>query len=192
MRIISGLLVGLGALAALWSYLNDAPLTGLAIPLGVAALGLILGLSWRRKPPARVIIDGSNVLYWAGEQPDLNSVRAVVDQAAAMGLQPVVWFDANAGYLVADRYLNPAAFAQLLRLPLRQVFVAPKGTPADPLILDSATLLGAPVITNDRYRDWQEQYPIARQPDRLIRGLVSNGTARLTPQTPARLVSAAA
>lgn len=142
--------------------------------MAVAALlgGAGLGLMFRRliRPRRKVIIvDGSNVLHWGGA-PALATVTAVVADLKGRGLRPVVWFDANAGYLVADQYLGPASFARRLNLPTHQVFVAPKGTPADPLILKDAGAFEAQVVTNDRYRDWAATHPVAAERGRMVRG----------------------
>lgn len=145
-------------------------LIAVAVLLGGAGLGLLI----RRfaRPLGKVIIvDGSNVLHWGGA-PALATVAAVVADLTERGLRPVVWFDANAGYLVADRYLGPASFARRLSLPTHQVFVAPKGTPADPLILEDASAFEAQVVTNDRYRDWAATHPVAAERGRMIRGRV--------------------
>jgi hypothetical protein len=34
----------------------------------------------------------------------------------------------------------------------------------------------APIVTNDRYRDWADDYPEIAEPGRLIRGGYRNGT----------------
>lgn len=132
-----------------------------------------------RRVRAWSVIDGSNVLFWGGPQADLQNVLAVVQAVRARGREPLVWFDANAGYRICDRYLRDDELAQLLNLPGRQVRIAPSGTPADPLILADATKLSATVISNDRFRDWHEQFPLARDPRRVIRGRIAAGTARL-------------
>ena len=138
--------------------------------------GALLVLHRRRLARRQVVvIDGSNVIYWRNETPDLVPLQALIARLGAERRRPVVWFDANAGYLVRGRYMGEAAFAHALGLPRRQVFVAPRGTPADPLILQSAATLGARIVTNDRYRDWRESHPILNDPDRLIRGRWQDG-----------------
>ena len=47
------------------------------------------------------------------------------------GLVPLVWFDANAGYLTAGQYLRADQLSRMLGLKRGQVAVAPKGVPAD-------------------------------------------------------------
>ena len=103
----------------------------------------------------------------------------MVSSLTRQGLAPVVWFDANAGYLIAGRYMGPAPLGRALDLPPDQVYVAPKGTPADPLILRGARMLSARVVTNDRYRDWTGTHPEVTTPGFLIRGRVEGDGVRL-------------
>ncbi len=142
----------------------------------LASIGLILWFfRLRKRPEPRwVVIDGSNVMHWAEGPPTLDTVAAVLSEVKAQGLLPLVWFDANVGYKVADRYLGPGRLARHLRLDERQVRVAPKGTPADPLLLKDARFLGAQVVTNDRYRDWAESHPMIGEPGFLVRGRLQN------------------
>jgi hypothetical protein len=164
--------------------------------MGLVALGLVAGLvlmvavlvvrllvRWRRGaagPGAeRIVLDGSNLLYWLDETPQLRSVQIVLDRVRAGGLVPVVWFDANVGYLIGDRWLGPGAMARLLDLDAGQVFVAPKGTPADPLLLDAARALGVRVVSNDRFRDWTETRPWLAEPGFLMPGRIRGGVADL-------------
>jgi len=126
-----------------------------------------------------VVVDGSNVLYWQDESPSLGSVSAVLDEVQRAGLTPVVWFDANVGYKVGDSYLNPAELARRLGISRKQVRVAPKGSPADPLLLQEAAKLGTGVVTNDRYRDWVGDFPDVAQPGVLVHGRVEGGAVTL-------------
>ncbi|MBU9697432.1 hypothetical protein GU927_006185 [Rhodobacteraceae bacterium HSP-20] len=130
-------------------------------------------------PRRWVVIDGSNVMYWQDEVPSLQSVSAVVGEVQRAGLTPVVWFDANVGYKVGGGYMNPADLARVLGVSRKQVKVAPKGSPADPLLLEEAAKLGTGVVTNDRYRDWAEAFPAVSEPGILVRGRVEGGTAQL-------------
>jgi hypothetical protein len=57
--------------------------------------------------------------------------------------------------------------------------VAPKGSPADPLLLGDAARLGTGVVSNDRYRDWAEAFPSVTQPGVLVRGRITDGAAQL-------------
>lgn len=165
-----------------WSVLTFGPV--LTVPMIAAFIGMAFGTLFLirallRRRPAWIVIDGSNVLYWQDEDPSLQSVRIVLDVLTAAGLRPVVWFDANVGYLVSDRYLGPRPLARALGLSPRQVQVAPKGTPADPLLIEGAGTLKARIVTNDRFRDWREHYPMLRNPDVLVRGRIRDGELQL-------------
>lgn len=140
----------------------------------------------RRRRPQRpadqrrwVVIDGSNVMFWQDETPSLTTVSAVVGEVRKAGLTPLVWFDANAGYKVADRYMNPRDLSRAIGLSPKQVRVAPKGSPADPLLLDDAAKLETGVVSNDRYRDWAARFPDVTRPGVLVRGRVEGGAALL-------------
>lgn len=136
----------------------------------------------RGKRPSYIVVDGSNVMHWAGDPPTLEPVIRVLDDLEARGFTPGVIFDANAGYKLFDRYHGAASFAERLNLPSDRVFVVPKGTQADLYILQSARQLGARVVTNDRYRDWQEQFPEVGRRDFLIRGGERDGGVWLSLQ----------
>jgi hypothetical protein len=155
----------------------------LAVSVGMVAVAVALLLRARRRaePVPWIIVDGSNVMYWDRETPSLGTVREVLRAVEAEGFVPLVWFDANVGHVVAGRYLGPEKMAKQLGLQQGQVLVAPKGTPADPLLLEEAARLGVRVVTNDRFRDWAEDHPIVQDPERFVRGGVRDGVARLMP-----------
>jgi len=112
----------------------------------------------RKKAQNWIVLDGSNVMFWNGGEPRIETLREALVAVRAHGLKPAVVFDANAGYRLAGRYLNDRDFAKLLDLPVDHVWIAPKGTPADPLILRAAKDHNARILTNDRYRDWSDDY----------------------------------
>ncbi|NBR54003.1 MAG: hypothetical protein EBT91_11415 [Rhodobacteraceae bacterium] len=162
--------------------LYSVSLEAAIVLLGIAYFGQRLFRWWSRWREGRapwIAVDGSNVLYWQDEIPSLQTVREVVDALKRRGMRPVVWFDANVGYLVGDRYLGPVPLAKSLGLSERQVIVAPKGTPADPLVIEGARLLKSRIVSNDRFRDWQDQYPAVREAMRFLRGSIENGALRL-------------
>ena len=153
--------------------ISDASLlvsTGVVL---AALLGVLLALRRRssRGPQRYVVIDGSNVLYWKNERVDAAPLQDLVLSLAGRGFVPVIWFDANAGYLLADRYMGPEALAKLFGVRERQVHVAPKGMPADPLLLEGAKRLNAQIISNDRFRDWKDSHPILHSKNRLVTGV---------------------
>lgn len=148
--------------------------------LVVIALALVVGArQFGRTRQNWIVVDGSNVLHWERETPDIRSVFHVIVALKSEGFVPLVWFDANAGYLIGERYMGPSRLARLIDLPERQVFVAPKGTPADPLLLQDAVNLKARVVTNDRFRDWAEDYPQIREKGFLVRGRMQSDAFEL-------------
>ena len=177
----SVILAAVGAAAATISLQIYGPVLS---PLLIgAALALVAAVPFwlrrGRKGPDWIVVDGSDVMYWQGDPPQLQVVLDVVDRLKARGLTPVVWFDANVGHVLSDRYLGSEALARRLGLPETQVFVAPRGTPADPLLLDGAATLGARIVSNDRYRDWAARYPMLDRPGTLVRGRVIGGLVAL-------------
>lgn len=156
-------------------------MTVFEIALGLVVFVLALVLfnlpSFRRTK--RVVLDGSNILYWDDNQPALGTVKSVVTRLQADGYAPVVYFDANVGYLVSDRYLGPKALARRLGMEEKAVHVAEKGTPADPLVIKSALRFKARIVTNDRFRDWEEDFPQVQDKALFVRGNLHGGTVHL-------------
>lgn len=128
-------------------------------------------------------MDGSNIMHWRDGDPSFDPLHDVIHRLTALGFAPGVMFDANAGYLLAGRYLDDGSMAKRLNLPEDAVVVVAKGSPADPVILTAARDLGAIVITNDRYRDWAEEYPEVKTPGTLVRGGYRSGQLWLECET---------
>ena len=190
--ILLGSLIGL-ALALLVPGYSDLVL--LAGPMTIASLFLLVQ-NWlgqrrldgdadarpRKKPASKrkhLVIDGSNVLHWNDNQPDIRTVVQAVNQAKGAGFTPGVIFDANVGYKIGNRYLDDADLARLLGLPVDRVLVVPKGVVADQYILKAARDLGARIVTNDRYRDWVADFPEAAKPGFMITGSAHDGVVLL-------------
>lgn len=114
-------------------------------------------------------------MYWKDETPQIGPVREVVKLLKSLGFEPGVMFDANAGYLVSGKYQHDGKFGKAIGLPMDRIMVVPKGTPADPYILTAARDLGARIVTNDRFRDWAEDYPEVTDQGHLIKGEYRSG-----------------
>jgi hypothetical protein len=154
-----------------WLVLIVAILFGLALLVRFFNALRVKGLPTAVPPPGSyVLIDGSNVMHWKDESPQIAPVRDVVREVKGRGLTPGVVFDANAGWKLAGHYMNEHDFALLLGLSESQVFVVPKGTQADPYLLSAARDHGAKVVTRDRFRDWAKDHPEVTTPGFLIRG----------------------
>ena len=131
-----------------------------------------------------ILVDGSNVLYWKDNTPQIQTVREVLKELKRQKLVPCVVFDANVGYLIGDRYLHDAAMAHKLGMRKDRVMVVPKGTPADEFILTAARDFTCCIVSNDRYRDWAAPFPEVYQPGRLICGGYEEGKLWLSDIDP--------
>ncbi|TDT73960.1 Zc3h12a-like ribonuclease protein [Litoreibacter halocynthiae] len=123
-----------------------------------------------RAPENHILIDGSNVMFWDDHTPRIETVQDAVCLLVERGYTPNVMFDANAGYLVSERYQHDHNFAQMLGMPENQVIVVGKGVPADPFLLKAARQLDARIVTNDLFRDWAKDFPEVRNRGHLIHG----------------------
>lgn len=175
------LILSLGS-TALAYVMGNAVLTPWLVISTLAALASFLLLvratvkGSARAPKNAVVIDGSNVMHWKEDVARLAPLREVINALQEKGYEPGVIFDANAGYKLADRYLDDGHFAKLLNLPADRVLVVPKGEPADPTILAAARETGAQIVTDDRFRDWAGDFPEVTEPGHLIRGGYRDGT----------------
>lgn len=149
----------------------------LAVPSAVASLILWLRALGRQVADELpwVILDGSNVMHWRDNTPQIETLREVIVALERAGFAPGVVFDANAGYKLVGQYLREGDLAAVLGLPSSRVTVMPKGEPADPAILRAARDHGLRIVSNDRYRDWAESFPDAAKPGMMIRGGYRDG-----------------
>lgn len=114
------------------------------------------------------IIDGSNVAHSTeGERPRLENITIVWDELASEGYQPVVLVDAALRHQIDDRQAYEAMVDD------GRIKQAPAGTDADYFILAFARELEAAVVSNDRFKDRQKDFPEARE--RVIRYMIVNG-----------------
>lgn len=159
----------------------NAPLLLVGMALAAIILGFLLrSRSGSRSVPAGalqpvILVDGSNVMHWQDNTPQLAPLMHVIERVSALGYLPGVVFDANAGWKLFGRYMDDADLARILSLPRDQVFVVPKGTQADPYLLATAREQGARIVTNDRFLDWAETHPEVAAPGTLIRGGMRDG-----------------
>ena len=147
---------------------------------GIAAVLLIAVLAQLRRvlrrPVRWIVVDGSNVMFWDGNTAKADTLAKVAAHLETQGFRPVIWFDANAGYKLAGRYEGAARLARRIGVARNRVLVAAKGQPADPLVLDGARQLGARVVSNDRFRDWRDEFPEIAAPGHLVGGGLRDGT----------------
>jgi hypothetical protein len=126
-----------------------------------------------------VLIDGSNVIHWLDNTPQLAPLLQVVADLSGQGLKPGVVFDANIGYKLTGKFMGERDLSRLLSLQRDQILVVPKGTQADPFLLETARDLNARIVSNDRFRDWMDLYPDVARSENLITGEMRDGRVSL-------------
>ncbi|KEJ89168.1 hypothetical protein [Sulfitobacter donghicola] len=114
-----------------------------------------------------VLVDGSNTLFWGGEQARPELPKAVATSLVARRFQPVVFFDHS-----IDRWMNSAALDGLRMIA--EVIIAPRGTKADALLLAACQGGKIQIISNDRFRDWRPDYPHMRK-EWFVTGSIGKG-----------------
>ncbi|WP_439142912.1 NYN domain-containing protein [Planktotalea sp.] len=169
--LFSLILCAAGLILRAWS---DLLLLG--VPCAFASLWLL----WRKWRKAKwIIVDGSNVMYWRDQTPRIEPLRDVIRELQAKKYIVGVMFDANAGYLLRNEYLHHRAMSKLVKLPAAQVMVVPKGKPADPFILKAARDYGARIVSNDKFRDWVDDFPEVANGGNLVKGCYRTGVLEL-------------
>lgn len=119
-------------------------------------------LAVRRTPRGPVVVDGSNVAWFDQEslvhgRPRLRHLRAVRRALWARGFFPVVLYaDANLPYFIDE----PGPLRGLR--DSRELLLVDAGTVADEVLLRTAKLLGAPLVTNDRMEDWDPEHEVVK------------------------------
>jgi hypothetical protein len=118
----------------------------------------------RDRPVA--LIDGANAAHAGTDAPRLRNIRIVCDKLSAEGFQPIVVTDASLRHRIDDqdgyeRLVSDGVIRQ-----------APAGTDADYFLLSFSRELGAPVVSNDRFRDREEAY--ADVLEHVIRFMIVN------------------
>lgn len=120
-------------------------------------------------PRNAVVVDGSNVLHW-GQEPSAKVLSRVLRSLEDKGYAPIVFFDANVGYVLDDHYYNEDKLAKLIGIEPEHICVVSKGVVADNAILAYSSDHGLRVVSNDRFRDWRVQFPHAARKGMLLRG----------------------
>ncbi|VDC28058.1 NYN domain-containing protein [Pseudogemmobacter humi] len=142
----------------------------LMIALAVLALAALVFALWPRQRRPLAVLDGSNVMHWKDGKPRLETLAEVLRHVEARGYDAGIIFDANAGHLLAGRYMHDHHFRKALNLRGDRVMVVPKGQQADPFLLRYASANRAVIVSNDRFRDRIADHPDLAQPGRIIRG----------------------
>ncbi len=124
-----------------------------------------------------VVIDGANVAYEersAGGKPKFSNLLKVRRELEEKGFEAVILVDASLKYDIDDQ----EQLENLIRS--QQVRQVPAGTDADYFIIQFADQLDAVIVTNDRYKDYSDQYPWI--PDRRLPYMIVKGEVVLYEQ----------
>ena len=128
-------------------------------------------------PSNAIVVDGSNVMYWGGE-PSPVVLSLVLRSLENKGYAPIVFFDANVGYVLGDRYYDELKLALLTGITKAHICVVHKGVVADEAILAFSKDHKLRIVTNDNYRDWRVQFPHTQKKGQLVKGTFSEGAVR--------------
>ncbi len=116
---------------------------------------------------AKILMDGSNVLFWRGGHVAPQMPEMVAKTLRARRFDPVIYFDNSIG-----RHM-PQGLLDLLDDQFEMI-ITPRGTQADELLLDACALGRCQIVSNDRFRGWRELHPQLRM-DWLVTGSVGKG-----------------
>lgn len=126
-----------------------------------------------------IVVDGANVAFEEKSNsgnPKVSNIKAVHRALKEKGFEPIIIIDAALQYKIDDKQqLEKMIDEQIIRQ-------APAGTDADYFILETAKEHKAKIVTNDKYNDYQEEYPWieeSRLPLMIINGeveLYENGS----------------
>jgi hypothetical protein len=113
------------------------------------------------------LVDGANVAHSGEEGARLDNILRICEKLEVEGLDPIVVVDASLRHAIDER----REYERLVEAGrIRQ---APAGTNADYFILSFARELDAAVVSNDRFREFAEAFPEARE--RVIRYMIVAG-----------------
>ena len=129
----------------------------------------------RTLPRNTILVDGSNVLHW-GQEPSFKVLSRVLRGLEQKGYTPIVYFDANVGYVLDDHYYDEDKLAGWIGIPVRHICVVDKGVAADEAILGFASAHRLRVVSNDKFRDWRVQFPHAAKKGVLVGGAWRDGS----------------
>jgi hypothetical protein len=115
----------------------------------------------------KILIDGSNVLYWRGGIADRQAPGIIARALIARRFAPFVYLDHS-----IHRHTQTEDLAELARST--EVIIAPSGTPADVLLLDACASGRYQIVSADRFEVWRSEYPRMRR-DWLVTGRIGKG-----------------
>jgi hypothetical protein len=130
-------------------------------------------------PAAYYIIDGFNVFHWQRPEPSTAVLLTLIIELCRRRRLFVSVFDANTRFKLGEQ--DRSVYEILLKTHPNFFHETTGGIRADEVILYHANHCNALIISNDRYRDYQEQYEwLTLDSKRLIKGDVIAGNLMIT------------
>ncbi len=103
----------------------------------------------------KILVDGSNVLFWRAGQPDPEAPMQVFRALVARRYTPVIYFDHS-----IHRYLGQGELERLAGQT--SPIIVPRGTSADGALLEACDQGRFQIVSGDRYQAWRGQFPNLR------------------------------
>lgn len=116
---------------------------------------------------SKILVDGSNVLFWRGGHAQAMIPELVVQALRSKRFEPVIYFDNS-----IDRHIGQDVLDQLRDCV--ELIIAPRGTQADALLLSDCGEGRIQIVSNDRFRGWRDAHPKLRK-DWLVTGSIGKG-----------------
>ena len=132
-------------------------------------------------------VDGSNIIRsWSGrnQPPSLLVLLTLLVALRRRGWAFKCFLDSNVAVVFSEAELKSEKreFIRLCTEFPDHFIEVPSRNRADDYILDYAHARGTPVITNDRFRDYEQTYPwISSDPERRISGVCHSGILQVFP-----------
>lgn len=120
------------------------------------------------------LLDGSNIIHWDHSENgvSLSPVIAITEELERRGERYQVFFDATAKHLFKHDPVQLAKYENLLK-DSEHFQQVPAGSRADDFLLVIAqSEPGSVILTQDRYRDYEDQYPEIVNSDRIVPGMM--------------------
>lgn len=131
------------------------------------------------------VFDGSNI-YHFGLDRKLGPLPlgALIAALRSEGYRIVCFFDANIYFALRENgdlpeikgQFSPRFLQSTFDLNLNEIYVVPKGVQADDFVVECLTHLPVSfAVTNDRYRDFHDRYPLLTENKDWRKGVRLNG-----------------
>ncbi len=108
-----------------------------------------------------VVLDGLNLIFSQRNTPRFSNFLTVLLEVARVARNGCSYFDASTWHYLKDagRFADIQAYLYLLRTYPRYFVEVEAGTQADSTILAVAQRRSALVVSNDKFRDYRDEYP---------------------------------